>query len=89
MAVSGDYLAFVLEQLAGLPGVASKRMFGGVGLYCDELFFGLIADDVLYLRADEASRADYISRGMRWRPRGRPQRWRATRCARCDPGEGS
>ena len=39
-------------------------MFGGVGLYCDEYFFGLIADDVLYLRVDDSSRADYTSRGM-------------------------
>jgi DNA transformation protein len=64
MTVSSDYLAFTLEQLAGLPGVTAQRMFGGVGLYYDELFFGLIADDVLYLRVDEATRGDYISRGM-------------------------
>jgi DNA transformation protein and related proteins len=39
-------------------------MFGGAGLYSDELFFGLIMDDVLYLRADDSNRADYSSRGM-------------------------
>jgi DNA transformation protein and related proteins len=39
-------------------------MFGGVGLYCDEFFFGLIADDVLYLRVDDSNRADYTRRGM-------------------------
>jgi DNA transformation protein len=64
MAVSSDFLTLVLEQLGGLAGVTSQRMFGGVGLYCDELFFGLIADDVLYLRADDANRADYTARGM-------------------------
>jgi DNA transformation protein len=64
MAVSRDFLTFVLEQLAGLPGVTSQRMFGGVGLYCDELFFGLIDDDVLYLRADETNRQDFLARGM-------------------------
>ena len=64
MTASADFLAYVLEQLAGLPAVTSQRMFGGVGLYCDERFFGLIADDVLYLRADDANRADYLARGM-------------------------
>jgi DNA transformation protein len=39
-------------------------MFGGVGLYCDEFFFGLIADDVLYLRVDDSNRADYAARKM-------------------------
>jgi DNA transformation protein len=64
MAVSSDYLAYVLDQLAGLGGVSSRRMFRGAGLYCDEYFFGLIADDVLYLRVDDSNRSDYTARGM-------------------------
>jgi DNA transformation protein len=39
-------------------------MFGGAGLYFDEFFFGLIADDILYLRVDDANRPDYSRRGM-------------------------
>jgi len=65
VTVSSDYLAYVLEQLGGLGEVESRRMFGGAGLYCGEYFFGLISgDDVLYLRADDTNRADYIARGM-------------------------
>ena len=64
MPVSNDYLAYVLEQLAGLGSVSSRRMFGGVGLYCDEFFFGLIDSDNLYLRVGDANRADYVARGM-------------------------
>ena len=62
MTVSADFLAYVLDQLAQLGGVSSRRMFGGVGLYSDELFFALIADDTLYLRADAANRGDYTAR---------------------------
>jgi DNA transformation protein len=64
MAVSDDYLAYVLEQLAGLGQVSARRMFGGVGLYSEQLFFALIADDVLYLRADAANRAAFLAQGM-------------------------
>lgn len=64
MAVSPDYLTFALEQLAGLGQVSARRMFGGVGLYNGSLFFGLIDDDVLYLKVDDSNRADYVSRGM-------------------------
>ena len=64
MAVSSDFLAYVLDQLAGLGGVSSKRMFGGAGLYKDEFFFGLISKDVLYLRVDDSNRSDYADRGM-------------------------
>jgi DNA transformation protein len=64
VAFSSDFLAYVLDQLAALGGVGSRSMFGGVGLYCDELFFGLIADDTLYLRVDDANRGDYTARSM-------------------------
>lgn len=64
MPVGVDFLSFVLEQLAQLRGVSSRRMFGGVGLYWDGLFFGLIDDDVLYLKVDDSNRADYTVRGM-------------------------
>ena len=48
MSVQAQYLAWVLGQLAGLGGVGTRRMFGGVGLYSGELFFGLIDDDTLF-----------------------------------------
>jgi DNA transformation protein len=64
VAVSADYLAYVLEQLARVDGVSSRRMFGGAGLYSHECFFGLIAEDTLYLRADDANRARFTVRGM-------------------------
>jgi DNA transformation protein and related proteins len=75
MAVSREYLAYVLEQLADLAGLRSRRMFGGVGLYCEEIFFAIISDDTLYLRVDETSRAEFTSRGMQaFRPYAdRPQ----------------
>ena len=69
MAVSADFLAYVLEQLARVAGVSSRRMFGGAGLYSDECFFGLIAEDTLYLRVDDGNRAHFTARGMeRFRP---------------------
>jgi len=64
MAVSSEYLDYVHDQLSGLGGVTSRRMFGGAGLYCDEFFFALIDNDTLYLRVNDANRADFATRGM-------------------------
>ncbi|HET7811528.1 MAG TPA: TfoX/Sxy family protein [Steroidobacteraceae bacterium] len=64
MPVQPQYLEYVLEQLAGLDGVSTRRMFGGVGLYTGELFFGLIDDDTLYLKTDASNRAEYEARRM-------------------------
>jgi DNA transformation protein len=64
MAVSNNYLQFVLDQLAALGDVSTRRMFGAVGLYCDEHFFAIIDNDTLYFKVDEATRPDYEARGM-------------------------
>jgi DNA transformation protein and related proteins len=64
MPVSKEYLTYVLEQLSGLARVTSRRMFGGIGLYCDGVFFGLIDDDTLFFKVDDSNRGDYVSRGM-------------------------
>jgi DNA transformation protein len=65
MAVSTGYKAYVLEQLQGAGPVIARAMFGGVGLYRGGVFFGLIADDSLYLKVDDSNRADYEQAGAR------------------------
>ena len=52
MAVSPDYLDYVLELLEPIGGAEHRRMFGGVLLSRHGLPFGLIAEDVLYLKVD-------------------------------------
>jgi len=39
-------------------------MFGGYGVYHDGLMFGLVADDVLYLKADAESADAFVERGL-------------------------
>ena len=64
MSVQPQYLAFVLEQLEGLGTVSTRRMFGAVGLYRDELFFGLVDDDTLFFKTDASNGAEYHARHM-------------------------
>jgi DNA transformation protein and related proteins len=72
MPVTTSYRAFVSEQLGRvLPSVRARAMFGGVGLYSGTTFFGLIDDDVLYLKVNDRTRAAFEARGMRpFRPFG-------------------
>jgi DNA transformation protein len=77
VTVSDSFVAFVLEQLDGVGPITTKRMFGGVGLYAGDLFFALIAGDVLYLKGDDATRAAREAAGAHpfqpypGRPRGK------------------
>ncbi len=75
MPHDNEYLQYVLEQLSGLPGVRSNRMFSGAGLYQDEVFFGLLFGETLYFKVGDNNRPDYESRGMaQFRPyKDRPQ----------------
>ncbi len=65
MAVSSNYLDYVLDQLSCVGPVTSKRMFGGAGIYLDSLFFALVADDVLYFKVDESNREEFEAEGMK------------------------
>jgi DNA transformation protein len=75
VSVSADFLNYVLGQLSAVEGLATRRMFGAIGLYGDGAFFGLISGDVLYFKVGDGNRQDYESRNMsRFRPyRDRPQ----------------
>ena len=64
MPVSDEYLTYVIDQLECVGPVQARRMFGGAGLYCDGLFFALVADDVLYFKVDDSNRPEYESAGM-------------------------
>ncbi len=71
MAVSQSYRVFVLEQLGRVTPVTGKSMFGGFGIYAQGLFFGLIAEDRLYFKVDDATRPEFEKRRMEpFRPFG-------------------
>lgn len=54
-----------LQEVFVLFGpVQARRMFGGYGIFHDGLMFGLVADEVLYLKADGNSSAEFEKRGL-------------------------
>jgi len=58
-----DLVDHCLELLAPLGAVRARSMFGGHGLYCDDLFFALIADDRLFLKVDPQSQEAFAVAG--------------------------
>lgn len=66
MAIKTDsFKDFVLDQLGGLRGVTCRAMFGGYGLYRDDVFFGIVHKSRLYFKTDDAGREAYRQRGMK------------------------
>lgn len=69
MAVDNSYLEFIVEQLSEFDalhnfGVTTKKMFGGVGIFCNGVMFGMIGGGKFRLRVDEENKPDYEAKGM-------------------------
>ena len=59
MVASDSFAEFLREQLAPLGHVTMRRMFGKTGVFCDGLMFGMVTDNMLYLRVDDHNRAAF------------------------------
>ncbi len=63
----GGFQELLEELFAPLEGVSFKRMFSGIGIFRQGMMFGLVHDDVLYLKADDASSPAFAAEGSaRW-----------------------
>jgi DNA transformation protein len=56
--------SYALEQLARVVPVTWKRMFGGVGIYHDALFFALMDDERCWLKVDDHTRPAFTALGL-------------------------
>ena len=63
MHVSASFRDFVIDQLVGVDGLHSRAMFGCVGLYAEDVFFGILAADVLFFKVDDTNRRAYETAG--------------------------
>jgi DNA transformation protein len=56
---------FIIELFAPFGRVTVRRMFGGAGLFCEGLMFGLVFDGAIFLKVDDASIPDFEREGSR------------------------
>ena len=57
------FVEFVVEQLSPLGEVRPRRMFGGWGVYVDDVFIAIVDGDTLWFKVDDGNRADYDAAG--------------------------
>ena len=58
-----EFTSHCVDLLAPLGSTRAKRMFGGVGLYVDDVFIALIASERLYLKVDATTRPQFEAAG--------------------------
>jgi len=59
-----EFVSYVVDLMQSVGPVYAKGMFGGYGIYLDGLMFGLIADGILYLKADKETEDEFKDRGL-------------------------
>jgi len=59
-----DFVDFLIDLMQSVGPVYSKGMFGGHGIFLEGLMFGLVADNVLYLKTDKQTENDFISQNL-------------------------
>ncbi len=62
MAISST-LEWICEITQGMGAIRVKRMFGGSGLFCDNLMFALEADEDIFFKVDDFNRPDFEAAG--------------------------
>lgn len=59
MPAKDDFAHYCAELLSALGPVRVKRMFGGHGVYVDDLFVAIVVGETLYLKADDQTVARF------------------------------
>lgn len=54
----------VMGRLLPVGPARARQMFGGTGIFMDDVMFGLIADSALYFKVDDGNRAPYEEAGQ-------------------------
>lgn len=60
MSASRDFLEYVLDLLAPLGPITTRRMFGSVGLYLDGRMFAIVSgEDRFYVKSDNQTQGQF------------------------------
>ncbi len=65
MAVSATSIEHARELFSPFGEIRVRKMFGGAGVYCDDLFFAIMDDDAIYLKVDDETRDEFEARGLK------------------------
>ena len=65
MASNPDFVQYIADQCAGAGEITVRKMFGDYGIYCDGTIFGLVCDNLFYLKPTDAGRSLLLSVEMR------------------------
>ena len=61
---TSEFVAHLTEVFEAFGPIDARRMFGGYGIYHEDLMFALVAYDTVYLKADRESAPRFEDEGL-------------------------
>ena len=58
--MSTEFISYLHEVFAPFGTIQTRRMFGGFGIYHQNLMFALVIHETLYLKADDISKPVFV-----------------------------
>ena len=59
-----EFALYVVELMQSIGPVRYKKMFGGYGIFLEDLMFGLVANNILYLKVDKETENAFKEKGL-------------------------
>ena len=63
-SVEKEFVSYVVELMQSIGPVRAIGMFGGHGIFLEELMFGLVADSILYFKSDKETENEFKDKGL-------------------------
>lgn len=63
MTVNSSFRSNVLEQFTAIDGIATRSLFGGMGIYRRGVMFALVVDERLYFKVNAGNKPDFQQAG--------------------------
>ncbi|MFV1997952.1 MAG: TfoX/Sxy family protein [Acidiferrobacterales bacterium] len=63
-SIEKEFVSYVVDLMQTIGPVHAKGMFGGHGIFLQELMFGLVSDGTLYLKADKDTEHEFTEKGL-------------------------
>ncbi len=59
-----EFVSYIVDLMQIIGPVRARPMFGGFGIFLNNLMFGLVADSVLYLKVDSITRSAFEAKNL-------------------------
>lgn len=62
--INNEFVTYIIDIMQVIGPVQAKRMFGAHGIFVENQMFALVANNILYLKADDETVGDFREKGL-------------------------